>query len=91
MLETEGEPGGEVVHVFTGRGLFQEISGEEMRRVNGESEMAVDSPLEQRLGLVAHITRVAGRVRILLKSDSPLVQSDYDLRALRLDVRLVEI
>ena len=64
MLETEGEPGGEVVHVFTGRGLFQEISGEEMGVISRECDVPVQSPFQHSFGLVAHVTGVAGPARL---------------------------
>ena len=53
-------PSRKIIHILAGRGLFQEISGEEMRVVCRESDMAIQSPYPHHLSLVAHVTGVAG-------------------------------
>ena len=53
-----------VVHVLAGRGLFQEIFGEEMCVISGEGEVPVNFPFDHYLGLAADAASVAGPARL---------------------------
>src|ERR1041384_2601836 len=56
LSEPEREPGGRVVHIFSGCAVFEEISREEVRVGGRECEMPLQLPLRQHLELVASIT-----------------------------------